>query len=123
MGREESKSYSVLVGTGISVIFCLVSILIFSFIVKGFGFSSGIIKTVNQFIKSVAIFLGCFLNINGKNGFIKGGLIGLVSSVIMQCFFALIGGSFCSAITFILDAVFCIVIGALFGIISVNAKK
>ena len=123
MGREDSKGYSVLVGIGFSVIFCLISVIIFSFIVNGFYMNSGIIKTVNQFIKSVAIFLGCFFKINGKGGLIKGGLIGLFSSIIMQCIFALICGSFYNITTFMLDCVFCMVIGALFGIISVNAKK
>ena len=125
--RENSKNNkifsSVLKGTSTAVIITLASILIFALIIKMAYLNSGVIKAVNQFIKILSVFLGCFSFVRENKGALKGGLIGCFSSVIVYLIFALVGGAFTFSGLFIVDLIFQIIVGAISGAIAVNMKK
>ncbi len=106
-----------------AVIITLVGVLIFAGIVKFALLNSGVIKAVNQFIKIIAIFLGCSLNIRGKSGLLRGALMGLLTTVITYLLFSLFCGEMVFGGGFFLDLIFTSAIGAVSGIISVNIKK
>lgn len=110
-------------GVAIAIIITLIGILIFAFIIKVAYFNSSVIKAVNQFIKVISIFLGCFMFIRQNKGIIKGGLIGCFSAVITYLIFAFMGGELNFGAGFILDVIFQVVIGIISGIIAVNVKK
>ena len=110
-------------GTATAVIVTLVGVLIFAAIVKFALLSASVIKAVNQFIKILSIFLGCFLFIRGKQGLIKGVLIGVLSTVITYLLFGLFGGEVAFNYHFFLDLLFGLILGAIFGIIAVNVKS
>ena len=114
---------SILLSAGLSVICALIGILIFALIVKFTNFNSGVIKAVNQFLKVIAIFIGCFFILKQGKGAIKGLLSGIIFTIILYLIFSLIGGSFNFGVSFIVDLLFCAIIGAICGIISVNVKK
>ena len=123
---EKSKNgffISILLSAGLSVICALVGILIFALIVKFSNFNSGVIKGVNQFLKVIAIFIGCFFCLRQGKGAIKGLLSGLLFTILLYLIFSLIGGSINFGTAFIVDILFCAIIGAICGIISVNVKK
>ena len=106
-----------------AVIITLVGVLIFAGIVKFALLSQGVIKAVNQFIKILAIFLGCSFSIRGNHGLIRGLVMGFLTTVITYLLFSLFCGQMMLGNNFILDLIFTSIIGAISGIISVNIKK
>lgn len=125
--RENSKNdkifHSVIRGGTTSIIITLVAIIVFAFIIKFAYLNSGVIKAVNQFIKTISVFLGCFCFVRESKGLIKGALIGCFSAIITYLIFALIGGTIDFGISFILDVIFQVILGAIFGVVAVNIKK
>lgn len=106
-----------------AVIVALVGVLIFAFIIKVACLNGGVIKSVNQFIKILAVFLGCAFSVRGKGGLIKGALIGMISMSVVYLLFALFGSAITFGAGFILDIIFGFIAGAISGIITVNVKK
>lgn len=124
MSYKEKNSFICLIkGVFAACICTLLGVLIFSFIIKLAALSSAVIKPVNQFIKVISIFLGCFLFVRGKKGFVKGGAVGLLFTIAIYCLFALISGTSVFKNGFLLDLLFCLAIGILSGILTVNIKK
>ena len=125
--REKSNEYGfmgcVIRGTFTAIITTLIGILIFAGIVKIACLNTNVIKAVNQFIKVLSVFLGCFFSLKDKGGLIKGAIIGLVCAVVTYLLFSLIGAEISFGTTFLVDLLFQTVIGAIFGIITVNVRK
>ena len=113
----------ILKGVFLAVIITLVGVLIFAGIVKFALLNNNVIKAVNQFIKIIAIFLGCSLNIRGKSGLLRGIVMGFLTTVITYLLFSLFCGQMVFGNNFILDLIFTSIIGGVSGIISVNIKK
>ena len=121
---ENTKFFSgILKGALTAVIITLVGILIFAGITKFTLFNNGVIKAVNQFIKILAIFLGCSFCIRGSNGLLRGGILALITTIITYSLFSLFCGSSAFNQNFLLDLIFTIIIGAISGVITVNIKK
>lgn len=121
--KEKGFTVSFIKGVFTAVISALVGVLIFALIIKMANLSSGVVKPVNQFIKVISIFLGCFFAVSGKRGYIKGGLIGIISIIIIYLLFALISGANVFSSGFIIDLLFSLAVGVLSGILAVNFKK
>ncbi len=121
-GIKES-GIMVLKGALISLIVALVGVLIFSGVVKLAYLSANVIKPVNQFIKILALFLGCFFSVRGKMGYLKGGLVGVLATVLIFLTFSIIGGELSFGIPFLIDLLLGVIVGAISGIITVNVKK
>ena len=107
----------------ITLIVNIVGVLIFSLIVKLTSLGSGVIRPINQFIKMLAIFLGCFFSLREKHGLLKGTLVGVLGSGLTYLVFALISGKASLFSPFILDLLFGAIVGAISGILTVNVKK
>ena len=118
-----NESGSILKSTGLSIIIALFLILMFGFIIKLASLSTAVITPVNQFIKVVAIFLGCFFCLKGKAGFLRGLLSGLLFSVILYLIFFCINGQINLTYKTFVDLIFCSLIGMVSGVIAVNVKK
>ena len=110
-------------GLGLALIISLLSILIFAFIIKTAKLNSGVIRAVNQFIKVVSIFLGCFFFLKNNLGWIKGIFVGLLFTAVIYLIFSLLFGGSLFSSSFFIELTFCAIIGAFSGILSVNAKK
>jgi len=123
MKEKVSGVKSIIKGANLSLIVSLISILIFGFIVKEACLNDSVIKCVNQFIKIVSIFLGCSFFLKGEKGLIKGAMIGLLFFILTSLIFALFSGGLAIDLSLILDLLFCTIIGAICGIISVNVNK
>lgn len=119
-----SKFFSgVIKGALTAVIITLVGVLIFAGITKLALFNDGVIKAVNQFIKILAIFLGCSFNIRGNNGLVRGGVLAVLTTVITYALFSLFCGTTAFNQNFFFDLIFTVIIGAISGVITVNVKK
>lgn len=122
---ENSQNFfsNVLKGALFAIIVSLISILIFAFIIKVAYLNSGVIKAVNQFIKILSVFLACTFCLGDRVGLIGGAFIGLIYTLVTYLLFALFLGQTNFGLTFIIEIIFMVVIGAVSGIISVNLKK
>jgi putative membrane protein (TIGR04086 family) len=82
-----------------------------------------VIKPVNQFIKVISIFCGCFFSFGNKKGYLKGLLTGVLFAVISYVLFAILGGETVFGFSFLIDVFFCSAIGTILGILTVSIKK
>ena len=118
---KESFFSQVVRGVVTAILITLIGVLVFSFVLSVTNLSDGIIKPVNQFIKLLSVFFGCFLSVRGEKGFLKGGLIGLISTLLTVLIFALLTGGI-NFLSIIIDVICAIIMGAISGAITVNVK-
>lgn len=121
--KESGAIKQIIKGVLTAFIVALIGILIFAFIVKIAVLNNGVVKAVNQFIKVLAIFLGCTICVRKNLGLIKGAVIGFLFTVVIYLIFALIGSSVLFGVSFIIEIVFTSIIGGISGVIAVNMKK
>ena len=124
MAKSQDNFLIVLIkGVCTALITTLIGILLFSIVVKIASLNSVVIKVVNQFIKLLSVFLGCFFSVKGGKGFLKGLTIGALATFITYLIFALIGGEKFFSIGLLIDMLFGLAVGTVSGIITVNVKK
>ena len=124
--NSEKKSFwtSIIKGSIYSLSFTLILILIFALLIRFVNIPDSFISPVNQIIKVLCIFLGCFISLKKTNkGFIKGMFIGLIFTILVFLIFSFIGGTFNFSLSVLLDILFGILIGGISGIIVVNIRK
>lgn len=123
MSTQVSQNFfiSILKAVVLSLLISLTTLLLFAIIVKTAYLGSNAIKSVNQFIKIISIFIGCFFTISGNLGIVKGLICGAVYSLCIYSIFAIIGWSQIFA-GFYLDCIFTAIVGGISGIIAVNRK-
>lgn len=112
---------SIIKAVTIAVVAALTGILVFAFIIKIATLPSAAVKAVNQFIKAISVFCGCFFALKESNGLARGATVGVLFTVIIYLIFTLISGEF-SIAEFWADAAFGLIVGAISGILSVNVK-
>ena len=109
-------------GALVTVITALIGVLVFAFIVKTAYLNDSVMRVVNQFIKVLSIFLGCMFSPYKRLGIIKGVTIGVFGSLTIHLLFSLLLGQTISAVSFVVDLIFALVVGAISGVISVNLR-
>ena len=121
-GQNDNLFLMLLRGITLTVLVTLSCILLFALIVRFAMPNQSVIKGVNQFLKIFAIFIGVFFTVKGKLGFVKGGLVGLLSTIVNFILFALIGGEKVNIVPFLIECAFSLIVGAVCGVIAVNRK-
>lgn len=122
-GHLKSFFLQVLKATIISLAILLIGILVFSVVVKFAVLNNGVIKAVNQFIKTLAIFLGVFFSVKEGKGLLKGMIVGVAFTLLSYIVFSVMAGEQLFTLSFLIDVVFGTIIGIISGIIVVNIKK
>ena len=120
--RSKDFFVSVLKAAALSLIFGLCGILIFALIVKFAAPKESVIKTVNQFIKVISVFLGCFFAVKGKMGIVKGAVSGAVFTFLLYAVFAIMSGAGLFSLEMLVDVGLTVLIGGISGIIAVNVR-
>ncbi len=123
MERTNNFFVQALKGIFTALIVALGGVLIFAGVLKLANLNNGVIKAVNQFIKVLAVFLGCYFSVRESKGLVKGLIVGIFSAVLIFLAFALICGNLSFGVGFFIDLIFMAIIGAISGIISVNIKN
>lgn len=100
----------------------LIGILIFALIVKFTAPTTAVVKTVNQIVKVIAVFIGCFFSVKGKLGIVKGGVAGALFTVLLYAVFAIMSGTGIFSLEMFIDLLFTAGIGGISGIIAVNVR-
>lgn len=123
--KMERKNFiiSTTKGIGVMIIAVLLGVLIFAGVVKFACLSDSVIKPVNQFIKALAIFLGCITSVRDSKGLVKGMINGGVGMIFIYLIFAIIGGTLSFGLSFFIDIIFGVIVGGISGILSVNLVK
>ena len=106
-----------------SIIVSLVGILLFALILRFSTLPTSVVKPVNQFIKILSIFLGCFYCLSQEKGIFKGLLSGILFGLSINLLFSLFSGENIAIGKMGIELLFCAIIGAICGIISVNLKN
>lgn len=114
--------FSVIKGSLLCLIVGLIAVLGFAALIKFTALSDTAIKTVDQFIKIMAVFIGCFFSISGKAGWLKGGLIGAVGVFLIYVVFALLSGTGLFTVEMLADMGLSLAVGVISGIIAVNVR-
>lgn len=112
----------VLKGVLFSIVTVAICTLAFALLLKSVCLSSSVVKAVNQFIKTISVFVGCFYSIRDNRGLIKGICVGGISSAVACLLFAAIAKNAFSVGTFFFELVFGGIIGGICGIITLNFK-
>ena len=120
--RSKDFFVSVLKAAALSLIFGLCGILIFALIVKFAAPKESVIKIVNQFIKVISVFLGCFFALKGKMGIVKGAIAGAVFTLLLYAVCAIMSGSNLFSLEMRVDIGLTALIGGISGVIAVNMK-
>lgn len=118
---SEKKFLPVLKGVVAALCAAFAGLLIFAVVLTIVDLPSSTVKAVNQFIKVIAIFCGCFFTVKEK-GAVKGAVIGLTFTVLIYLIFALINASGLNGKAFWSDAAFGLIAGVISGIISANVR-
>lgn len=124
--KESVKSgffVQVIKAVAAAFIFTFALILIFALILKCANISSLAIKTVNQFIKAISLFAGCFLFLKEGKGLVKGAIVGVLWAALVYASFALFGKGEFTALAVAADFLFAAVVGGLSGVIAVNMRS
>ena len=108
---------------GIALIFSLAAVLVLALLVRFAGLGDKVVKPINQFVKVLAVFLGCYFSIRDGAGLWKGLIAGIAIILVTFLVFALISGSIAPDISLLWDVLFGAAIGAVSGIVAVNLKK
>lgn len=101
-------------GIALAAVITLAIVLVFALFIKLFSIGSSVIVPVNQVIKVLAIFLGCFFCLKPGKTALKGALCGLGAAIVTYFIFAAIAGAISFGWGTVLDFLF----GALAGGIS-----
>ncbi|NLL56556.1 MAG: TIGR04086 family membrane protein [Clostridiales bacterium] len=116
--------FDLLRGTIVAVIVSLILVLIFALLVNLIDIGQKVIVPVNQAIKIISIFIGCFIGIkNRQQGVIKGALIGLFYTFLSIFIFGIISKEISFKLINLVDMAFGIAAGIVSGILSVNLRK
>ena len=103
---------------GLSVVFTLAAVLVFALVIKLCSLGSSVIMPVNQVIKYLAIFLGCFFCIRSQKRIAKGAISGFCVALLTYFIFAAIAGSISFGWSNIIDFICCALAGAISGAIA-----
>ena len=124
--RNESSfndGLCVVKGVGLAVAISLLGAIIFAVILRNCSLSDKVIYPVNQTMKSVALAVGVLLVTKGEKGWLKGGTIGALYTMVSYLSFSAIGGDFSLSWLIVAELVLAVVTGSVSGIIAVNVKR
>ncbi len=107
----------------VSAVFTLAAVLVFALFIKLFSIGSSVIMPVNQIIKMLAIFLGCFLCIRGSRPVLRGAASGVGVTIVTFFLFAIIAGELSFGWGNLLDLLFGAIAGGISGAVSALARK
>ena len=123
--KETSVIKAHIRGNLIAVILTLVAVLVFAFIVRAAGFTSGTVGMIAQIIKVVSIFLGVFIVLRRTSGraWLHGAIVGLVYTVIAFFIFSIIDSNFSITSGLMLDALFALIVGVVSAVLLRLKKR
>lgn len=121
--EKNNVIFKIFKGVGISIAFTLICLTIFSALLTYTNLSESLIQPVVISVTGISILVGSFFATRkvGKNGIIKGVLVGLIYILLIYVISSVVnGGNFALTIGSIIMILIGILCGAIGGIIGVN---
>ena len=121
--EKNNMFFKIIKGVGISILFTLICLTIFSALLTYTNLSENLIQPVVISVTGISILAGSFFATRkvGKNGIIKGIAVGLIYILLIYLTSSIVnGGSFSLTIGSIIMILIGILCGAIGGIIGVN---
>ncbi len=115
--------FSIVKGVVVALVCSLLFALLFSLVLHFCSLPSKAVYPVNQVLKVLSIALASTLCIRGEKGWLKGGVLGLLFTMLSYLVFAGIGGDFSLGYLILVELLAGVFSGMLCGIIAVNVKK
>ena len=124
MMRGEVGRAAAEIGKGVCVasVCTLAAVLVFALCIKLFSLGASVIMPVNQLIKMLSIFLGCFLCLRPGRAFIKGAVCGVAVILATYFLFAIVAGEISFGWKNLLDWLFGAAVGTISGFICSAVK-
>ena len=122
-GFENNNIFlKILKGVGISFVFTLICLTVFSVLLTYTNLSENLIQPVVISVTGISILAGSFFATRkvGKNGIIKGIAVGLIYILLIYLTSSIAGGNFALTIGSMIMILIGILCGAIGGIIGVN---
>ena len=105
----------------LAIVFSIVSILILGVVVKLCALGDDIIKICNILVKAISVIVGTIIGIkDGRQGVLKGVLVGVVYVLETWGIFSLFVGEGASINLNLFNIILCVVAGVIASIIKVN---
>ena len=121
--EKNNVIFKIFKGVGISIVFTLICLTIFSALLTYTNLSESLIQPVVISVTGISILVGSFFATRkvGKNGIIKGVSVGLIYILLIYIVSSVVnGGNFALTIGSIIMILIGILCGAIGGIIGVN---
>lgn len=113
----------ILKGVLVYLIVSIFLIFIFALILTNTNMSKNTVFWINQFIKIVSLFSACFIAVRGEKGLIKGASVGLLGAVLLYVVFLIFGIARCDVLNLLCEIAISILLGGIFGILTINFKR
>ena len=118
-----SVFFHIIKGVGLALAISLLGVVILASVQTVFPMQSGVIYTVNQVLKLVALGVGTLAFVRGEKGFLQGIAIGLLFTALSYLAFSALGGSFALSWLILLELLLAVVVGGLCGGVAVNLRR
>lgn len=123
IATERNQVFKQILNAGVlSLFFCVVSVLTLALVVKLFEGVSNALGIINQVLKGLSVFFGCFAAIYPDKGFFKGIGGGILFLILSAAVFSILGGGFAWG-QFGIDAACAVLLGGFGGAIGAAKKS
>jgi len=122
--NENSTIKNIFIGVGVSFIFTVIALIIFSVILTYTNIQESVINPVIMVITAISILLGSSI-VNAKikkNGLINGGIVGGIYIILIYLISSILNWRFSLNVQSIIMILISIIFGILGGIIGVNKR-
>ncbi len=115
--------FSIVKGVGLALAFSLLFSVVFAYILRVSSISEKAVYPVTQTAKVLCAFLGALTFVRGEKGWLKGGAVGLLFSMLSYLAFSAIGGDFSLSWLIFFELFLTAFSGAIGGVIGVNVRR
>lgn len=120
---QTSFFLQIIKGGVLSLLFSVLFALGFSLILLFSDIPDSAILPVNQTLKILSIALAVFCSVREEKGWIKGGIIGVVATMLTTFAFSFLGGGVALGWLIFVEMAYCAAAGAVMGMVSVNVFR
>ena len=115
--------FHIIKGVGLALAVALLGVVILASVQTILPMQSGVVYTINQVLKLVALGLGVLVFVRGERGFLQGIAIGLLFTALSYLAFSALGGSFALSWLIFIELLLAVVVGGLCGGVAVNLRR
>lgn len=115
--------FSIVKGVGFALAFSLLFSVVLAYVLRVSTISEKAVYPITQTAKVLCVFLGALTFVRGEKGWLKGGAIGLLFSMLSYLAFSAIGGDFSLSWLILFELFLTALAGAIGGIVGVNVRR